>query len=300
MWAEFDEPSGSHFVPGKSQRYSGMLDSASHSTFLAGYSDPTDASLWRPMDFDGDGLNDLLLAGQVAPVQVFYGRPGLFADGFDPSQADAPCNTAKSVPVGRGGGPRRRWPRRAARSILRPSGTGGLSQLRSGPLARQQHAPLRQLQLPGKRSRRTLGRCSLPRGPETASGNPRSPAAISTETEPLTYSRSRTCTRSSAVRARFSGSAPQIHVHYGVLAAHASRPCVEMLGSRPDRKSSAGRAARRSRSAPQDGEGLAASAAGVGDDVPVGGVMLEKMEMWIDVCGFGLRRSDASRACPAA
>jgi hypothetical protein len=90
MGAEFGEPSGSHFVPGKSQRYSGTLDLASHSTLLAGYGEATEGWLWRPMDLDGDGLSDLLLMRQVAPpLQVFYGRPGLFADGFDPSQADA-------------------------------------------------------------------------------------------------------------------------------------------------------------------------------------------------------------------
>jgi len=96
-------PGGSYFVPGSSQRYSGTLDLPSHSTFLAGYFELTNGWLWRPMDLDGDGLNDLLLQGNAAPPQVFYGRPGLFADGFDPSQADATLhseNLCQVYPVG--------------------------------------------------------------------------------------------------------------------------------------------------------------------------------------------------------
>jgi hypothetical protein len=90
MEADDVPPGGSHFVPGNSQRYSGTLDLPSHSTFLAGYNEATNGWLWRPVDLDGDRLNDLLLARQdYPPLQVFYGRPGLFADGFDPSQADA-------------------------------------------------------------------------------------------------------------------------------------------------------------------------------------------------------------------
>jgi hypothetical protein len=87
--ADYGPPGGSYFVPGNSQRYSGTLDLPSHSTFLAGYFEGTNGWLWRSMDLDGDGLNDLLLHGNGYPPQVFYGRPGLFADGFDPSQADA-------------------------------------------------------------------------------------------------------------------------------------------------------------------------------------------------------------------
>jgi hypothetical protein len=97
-------PGGSYFVPGNSQRYSGTLDLPSHSTFLAGYYELTNGWLWRPMDLDGDGLNDLLLQGNADPAQVFYGRPGLFADGFDPSQADATLqhsdNPHQVYPVG--------------------------------------------------------------------------------------------------------------------------------------------------------------------------------------------------------
>jgi FG-GAP repeat protein len=81
------QETGSYFVPGTSQRYSGTLDLPSHSTFLAdiymdGYS-------WHPMDLDGDGLNDLLVFRQNYGLQVLYGRSGLFADGYDPSQVDA-------------------------------------------------------------------------------------------------------------------------------------------------------------------------------------------------------------------
>lgn len=105
MEADYGPPGGSHFVPGNSQRYSGTLDLPSHSTFLAGYSEPTGGWLSRPMDLDGDGLNDLLLARQDSPpLQVFYGRPGLFADGFEPSQADATLqhseNPYQVYPVG--------------------------------------------------------------------------------------------------------------------------------------------------------------------------------------------------------
>ena len=78
---------GSYFVPGKSQRYSGTLELPSQSTFLADIY--MDGNLWYPMDLDGDGLSDLLVFRRDYGLQVWYGRAGLLGDGFDPSRADA-------------------------------------------------------------------------------------------------------------------------------------------------------------------------------------------------------------------
>jgi len=83
-----DPPVDSFLLAG-GRRLSGGVDLASVATRLSGvWSNVTD-HLHGAGDFDGDGINDLLLRDESLKSFLFYGAPGLFADGFDFAQAGA-------------------------------------------------------------------------------------------------------------------------------------------------------------------------------------------------------------------
>ena len=70
-------------LEGSAERWSGTLDAAAVATELPGvYYDTTD-KLFGPRDIDGDGIDDLFLTDLNFTSHLFYGRSGLFADGFD-------------------------------------------------------------------------------------------------------------------------------------------------------------------------------------------------------------------------
>jgi hypothetical protein len=224
LGADYGLPGGAYFVPGNSQRYSGTLDLPSHSIFLAGYSDATAGWLSQPMDLDGDGLNDLLLTRQDDPhLQVFYGRPGLFADGSDPSRADATLqhgeNPYQVYPVGDRDGDGRD---ELLDQFYVPVGPV--------PLFNQEVA------LWHGSSTRLSGGFSFPESEVVArSGGirfPKTPSRILQSAIPagdldgdgaadlFTVSNVYTAVGEGA----FGGSSPQTHVHYGVLAAPHEPP----------------------------------------------------------------------------
>jgi hypothetical protein len=212
---------GSYFVPGKAQRYSGTLDLPSHSTFLADLS--MDGYLWHPMDLDGDGLNDLLLSSQDDPLRVLYGRPGLFADGFDASQADATLqhglNQYQVYPAGDRDG-------------------DGRDELFDQFYVPKGPVPFfnTEVALSHGSSTRLSGSFSFPESEVVArSGGvrfPKEPRRVLESTVPggdldgdgaadlFTVSSLHTVVGQTT----FSGTAPQIHVHYGVLAAPRQPP----------------------------------------------------------------------------
>lgn len=206
---------GSYFIPGQSQRYSGTLDLPSHSTFLADIR--MDGYVWYPMDLDGDGLNDLLLIRTGYPLQVVYGRPELFADGFDPSQADATLqhglNPYQVYPAGDRDG-------------------DGRDELLDQFYVQEGPVPFfnNEVALWHGSSTRLSGSFSFPESEVVArSGGvrfPEDPRRVLESTIPggdldgdgaadlFTVSSLHTVVGEST----FSGTAPQIHVHYGVLA----------------------------------------------------------------------------------
>jgi hypothetical protein len=93
---------GSFLIAGRRERFSGKLVLDENSTLLAG-AYATGAG-WPEAagDLDGDGLNDVLLFDDTFHRHLFYGAPGLFADGVDFSQADASISDAAGYvyPVG--------------------------------------------------------------------------------------------------------------------------------------------------------------------------------------------------------
>jgi hypothetical protein len=210
------QETGSYFVPGTSQRYSGTLDLPSHSTFLADIS--MDGYLWHPMDLDGDGLNDLLVFRQNYGLQVLYGAPALFADGFDPSQADATVqpglNPYQVYPAGDRDGD--------GRDDLLDQFYVAEGSVR---IFKQEVA------FSHGSSTRLSGSFSFPEGEIVArSGGvrfPKDPRRVLESTvvggdldgdgaaDLFTFSTLHTVVGETT----FSGTAPQIHVHYGVLAA---------------------------------------------------------------------------------
>jgi hypothetical protein len=207
---------GCYFVAGKPQRYSGTLDLPSHSTFLADIA--MDGYLWHQMDLDGDGLNDLLLTRRDYPLQVLYGRPGLFADGLDPSQADATLqhglNQYQVSPAGDRDG-------------------DGRDELLDQFYVPEGPVPFfnTEVALSHGSSTRLSGSFSFPESEVVArSGGvrfPKDPRRVLESTiaggdldgdgaaDLFTVSTLHTVVGEST----FSGTAPQIHVHYGVLAA---------------------------------------------------------------------------------
>lgn len=84
----FGEPA--FLLAGRTERFSGSFDVATVATPLPGASVDTATSLHGPRDIDGDGVDDLLLWDQQTPAtHLFYGGPGLFAEGFDFADSDA-------------------------------------------------------------------------------------------------------------------------------------------------------------------------------------------------------------------
>jgi hypothetical protein len=80
---------GSYFLPGQQQRWSGRIELESSATLLAGASPAAYSLVRKAGDLDGDGLGDVLLQTDDYVDHLFYGTPGLFANGFDASQAQA-------------------------------------------------------------------------------------------------------------------------------------------------------------------------------------------------------------------
>jgi hypothetical protein len=78
-----------YWIPGRSERLSGDLELATNLKLegLSLYSNPGIATL-TPNDVDGDGVADLLAVVGDDELLIF-GRPGLFANGVDPSQGTA-------------------------------------------------------------------------------------------------------------------------------------------------------------------------------------------------------------------
>jgi hypothetical protein len=213
---------GCYFVPGQSQRYSGTLDLPSHSTFLADID--MDGNLWYPMDLDGDVLNDLLVLRPNYGLQVWYGRPGLFADGFDASQPDASVehgldNPYQVFPVGDRDG-------------------DGRDDLLDQFYVQEGPVPFFNTEVAFSygSSTRLSGSFSFPESEVVArSGGvrfPEDPRRVLESTVPggdldgdgaadlFTVSSLHTVVGENT----FSGTAPQIHVHYGVLAAPSQLP----------------------------------------------------------------------------
>jgi hypothetical protein len=230
---------GCYFVPGKSQRYSGTLDLRSHSTFLADIL--MDGHLWHPMDLDGDVLNDLLVFRPNYGLQVWYGRPGLFADGFDASQPDASLehgldNPYQVFPVGDRDG-------------------DGRDELLDQFYVQEGPVPFFNTEVAFSygSSTRLSGSFSFPESEVVArSGGvrfPEDPRRVLQSAIPggdldgdgaadlFTVSSLHTVVGEST----FSGTAPQIHVHYGVLAA-PRQPHLRLKHS--DRAQVANRSAR--------------------------------------------------------
>ena len=84
----FGEPG--FFLAGRAERFSGAFDLAAVATPLPGASVDTATSLYGARDIDGDGVDDLILWDQQNPsTHLFYGGPGLFAEGFDFADSDA-------------------------------------------------------------------------------------------------------------------------------------------------------------------------------------------------------------------
>jgi hypothetical protein len=82
-------PPGSYLIGGRAERYSGQLDLAANTTLLAGAYATTAGWFQNPGDLDGDGVDDVLLFDADFGRHLFYGRPGLFADGLDFAAGDA-------------------------------------------------------------------------------------------------------------------------------------------------------------------------------------------------------------------
>jgi hypothetical protein len=212
---------GSYFVPGHSQRYSGTLDLPSHSTFLADIY--MDGDTWHPMDLDGDRLNDLLVFRRDYGLQVWYGRPGFLADGFNLSQADATLQHDDN------------------QYQVRPAGDrdgDGRDELLDQFYVPEGPVPLfnNEVAFSHGSSTRLSGTFSFPESEVVArSGGvrfPDDPRRVLESTIPggdldgdgaadlITVSSLHTV----AGETTFSGAAPQLHVHYGVLAAPRQPP----------------------------------------------------------------------------
>jgi hypothetical protein len=76
-------------LEGGSERWSGNQDITAVATALPGVSLDGFDKLFGPKDYDGDGINDLFLTDADFKLHLFYGRSGLFADGFDFANSDA-------------------------------------------------------------------------------------------------------------------------------------------------------------------------------------------------------------------
>jgi hypothetical protein len=83
--AHVSDPLGSSFLlAGRRERLSGAVDLATTSIVLQG------AELFAaPGDLDGDGLSDVLLRDADTTCYLFYGAPGVLAQGVDFTRADA-------------------------------------------------------------------------------------------------------------------------------------------------------------------------------------------------------------------
>jgi hypothetical protein len=70
-------------------RVSGELQLSDVAMPLPGVGPQSRDLMRSPGDLDGDGIDDLLLRDESKVARLFYGAPGLFADGFDFARADA-------------------------------------------------------------------------------------------------------------------------------------------------------------------------------------------------------------------
>jgi hypothetical protein len=76
-------------LEGRAERWSGNIDTATVATELPGVWIDSLDKLHGGRDLDGDGIDDLFLTDLEFSAHLFYGRPGLFADGFDFADSDA-------------------------------------------------------------------------------------------------------------------------------------------------------------------------------------------------------------------
>lgn len=90
-------PHGVVCVPGRADRWSELVDLEARAIALDGAVMPRSPNMPKFGDVDGDGLSDVLLlddkelleSPNTAAVHLFYGAPGLFADGIDFRRANA-------------------------------------------------------------------------------------------------------------------------------------------------------------------------------------------------------------------
>lgn len=83
------DPQGSFLVAGRAERWSGPYDLAVAGTLLAGAFVDTIDKFHGDGDLDGDGIDDVVLRTALGDRHLFYGAPGLFAEGVDWARADA-------------------------------------------------------------------------------------------------------------------------------------------------------------------------------------------------------------------
>jgi len=76
-------------LEGTTQRWSGSIDTTTVGSALPGVGYDSFDKLYGPRDVDGDGIDDLLFIDPDIRMHLFYGRPGLFSEGFDFANSDA-------------------------------------------------------------------------------------------------------------------------------------------------------------------------------------------------------------------
>jgi hypothetical protein len=92
------DPDGLIFVPGRTDRWSGLIDLQTQATPLEGAVPLQNYGPSNLGDLDADGFAEVLLLqrGQLA-FQLFYGAPGLFGSGIDFNLANAQLETSAAL-----------------------------------------------------------------------------------------------------------------------------------------------------------------------------------------------------------
>jgi hypothetical protein len=94
------EGPASYLIPGRTQRWSGALELETSTTPLGAARVPSFAPLAPTTgDFDGDGVSDVLFMDADRNLSLFYGAPGLFANGFDFADADAVLDASQNLGI---------------------------------------------------------------------------------------------------------------------------------------------------------------------------------------------------------